>query len=44
MPLLTDAHGHLQADRFNDDYQQHYNHHSSAYCAGCTDVSERYIG
>ena len=22
MPLLTDAHGHLQADRFNDDYQQ----------------------
>jgi TatD DNase family protein len=22
MPLLTDAHGHLQADRFNDDYKQ----------------------
>lgn len=22
MPLLTDAHGHLQADRFNDDYRQ----------------------
>ena len=22
MPLLTDAHGHLQADRFNDDYAQ----------------------